>query len=215
VASAPRYDNPPRLPEGEGLDPRTLFFTEAATRPLELEIGPGRGSFILERASLREDLCLLGLEIRRKWACIVDERLRERGLHGRARVLCEDARLALPRLGPDASIARAFLHFPDPWWKKRHEKRLVIVDPVIDQLGRLLCDGGELFVQTDVAERADAYEERLSRHPDLAPAGDSAASPRLAESPYRPARSNREKHSERDGLPVWRLRYRRVTRSGS
>lgn len=204
------YDHPPRLPEGDRVDLRELL---GEARGVELEIGPGRGSFILERAAERPEGAILGLEIRRKWATIVDRRLEAAGRWPRARVCAEDAREALPRLGPDGIVERVFFHFPDPWWKKRHEKRLVIVDPVIDQVARLLADGGELFVQTDVPDRAEAYEARLSQHPALTPAGDAPGSPRVDHNPCGAARSNREKHADRDGLPVYRLLYRRVPRA--
>jgi len=105
-----------------------------------------------------------------------------------------------------------YLHFPDPWWKKRHEKRLVMGAPLLDSIARLLADGGELFVQTDVEERALQYEAQISAHPDLAPAGDAEGSPRLAENPYG-ARSPRERRAIADGLPVHRLRYRRRARA--
>ncbi|MCC6558154.1 MAG: hypothetical protein IT372_34845, partial [Polyangiaceae bacterium] len=130
----------------------------------------------------------------------------------RARVLNADAREALPRLRPDASVARFFLHFPDPWWKKRHEKRLVMSPALLDAIARLLEDGGELFVQTDVEERAALYAEQIAAHPDLEPAGDAPGSPRLAENPYQ-ARSPREHRAIADGLPVTRLRYRRRPRA--
>lgn len=201
------YENAPRLPEGD-VDLAALL---PSAGPLELEIGPGRGMFILERAVAAPEARLLGLEIRRKWATIVDRRLRDRGLGARARVLCEDAKLALPRLGPDASIARVFVHFPDPWWKKRHHKRMVLGEELVAQIARLLEDGGELYVQTDVPERAERYEGLLV-HPLLVPAGDEPESPLLAANPYG-ARSNREKRADEDGLPVCRLRYRRTPRS--
>ncbi|MEM9691847.1 MAG: tRNA (guanine-N7)-methyltransferase [Myxococcota bacterium] len=206
------YTNPPRLPEGDVVDPRAVFAGPVRERPFELEIGPGRGAFILERAASAPHVAIVGLEIRRKWACIVDEKLAERGLAGRARVLCEDARLALPRLGPEGIAARVFIHFPDPWWKKRHEKRLVVVDPVVVEVARLLADGGELFVQTDVLERAEQYRAVVGRCPDLEPAGEATGNPILQANPYPVARTNREKHADRDGLPVHRLRYRRRPR---
>lgn len=200
------YANPPRLPEDE-VDLSTLL---KGTGPLELEIGPGRGAFILERAAECPEHRLVGLEIRRKYACLVDEKLIELGMGDRARVFAEDARLALPRMRPEGCLDRAFILFPDPWWKKKHQKRLVVVDPVIAEVGRLLRDDGELFVVTDVPERADQYEERLSAAPFLAPAGDDG--PRIDHNPYGTARTNREKHAERDGLPVYRLLYRRRPR---
>ncbi len=104
-----------------------------------------------------------------------------------------------------------FLHFPDPWWKKRHEKRLVMGAELLDSISRLLIDGGELFVQTDVEERAELYDAQISAHPDLEPAGDEAGSARMVENPYQ-ARSPREHQAIADGLPVHRLRYRRRAR---
>jgi tRNA (guanine-N7-)-methyltransferase len=181
-------------------------------RRFEIEIGPGRGGFLFERCEACPEATIAGLEIRLKWAAIVDERLQKRGLGGRARSLAADAKEALPRLGPDASVAAVFLHFPDPWWKKRHEKRLVMSDPLLDAVTRLLQDGGDVFVQTDVEERALMYEDKLNACADLEPAGDAPGSARLAENPYG-ARSPRERRAMADGLPIYRLRYRRRPRA--
>jgi tRNA (guanine-N7-)-methyltransferase len=212
MAFQPRPNHPyggaPRFPDGAEVQIGELLPGAGA---VEIEIGPGRGGFLFERAAAAPEARLLGLEIRLKWAAIVDERLRKRGLGGRARVLNADAREALPRLRPDGSVARFFLHFPDPWWKKRHEKRLVMGPALLDAVARLLEDGGEIFVQTDVEERAALYAEQIGGHADLEPAGDAAGSPLLAENPYG-ARSPREHHAIADGLPVTRLRYRRRPR---
>ena len=195
-------------PEG----PVTLDdLVEQREGPLEIEIGPGRGAFAIERCQARPDVRLLGLEIRLKWAHLVDERLKKLGLGARARVLAADAREALGRLGPDASVAVFYLHFPDPWWKKRHDKRLVLGAPLLDSIARLLVPGGELFVQTDVEDRAAQYQSRLDAFPALEPAGDAAGDARLAANPYQ-ARSNRERRADADGLPVHRFRYRRRAR---
>ena len=72
-----RYARAPRLPEGSALDPATLV--PAATGSIELEIGPGRGGFLVERLAAVGDVGVIGLEVRRKWATIVDDRLRARG----------------------------------------------------------------------------------------------------------------------------------------
>jgi tRNA (guanine-N7-)-methyltransferase len=185
-----------------------LFPGTAETDPIEIEIGGGRGAFAFERIAADPSVRLLGLEVRRKWAAIVDRRLVAAGLGGRARVFAEDARLALPRLRPDGRVRAVFLHFPDPWWKKRHEKRLVLGDVVQREIERLLMSGGELFVQTDVEHRFEQYRAFLDAREALEPAGDRAGDPVLAENPYR-ARSPREKKAIEDGLPIHRLRYRR------
>ncbi len=204
------YEDAPRLPTKGGacedlVDVRTLVRGEW----IEIEIGPGRGWFLVERADAEPRAALLGLEIRRKWAAIVDARLASRGLSPRARVFAEDARYGLPRLAPDGSIRRVFVHFPDPWWKKRHQKRLIVRDRLVDEVARLLEPVGELFVQTDVEERASAYEALLAADARFEPHGSVSGSPRLADNPY-VARSPRERRAIADGLPVHRMRWRKV-----
>lgn len=200
MLSAP-YSDAPRLPEGELLDPRSIV---GSSRPIELEIGPGRGWFMVDRLQAFPDVFMLGLEVRRKWASIVDARLDKRGLSARGRVFAEDARLALPRFV--AGSARAvFVHFPDPWWKRRHQKRSVLNGAVIAEIARLLEPGGELFLQTDVMDRAARYADLISQNVDLAPVGRSA---RVAENPFG-VRSPRERRVLADGLPVARLHFRR------
>lgn len=177
--------------------------------PIEIEIGPGRGGFVFERLAADPEVRLLGLEVRLKWAHLVDERLRKQGLGARARVLAEDAKVALPRLVPDGSVRAVFVHFPDPWWKKRHAKRLVVGDLLLREVVRLLQPGGELFVQTDVEERAVQYATEVAKVDALDPAGDGPGSIALAENPYG-ARSPREHKAIADGLPVHRMRWRKV-----
>jgi tRNA (guanine-N7-)-methyltransferase len=192
-----RYDQlAPRAPE-DGLDLFELF-PEGAE--IEMEIGFGRGMFLIERAAAAPNSYLLGIEIKNKWAYKVAQRCKRLGLD-RVRPMAGDARLALPGLKPDASLARVFLHFPDPWWKKRHAKRRLMGEELLDRFARLLRDGGELYVQTDVQERADAYAEQLAAHPDFVLGGQDGY---LDHNPYG-ARSNREKRADEDGLPVFRV----------
>jgi tRNA (guanine-N7-)-methyltransferase len=202
------YADAPRLPATPGnergpVDLRSLV----AGAWLELEIGPGRGGFLFERAAAAPEAGLVGLEVRRKWAAIVDGRLAKAGLGGRARVFAEDAREALERLGPAGSARRVFVHFPDPWWKKRHQKRMVMGDRTVAEIGRLLERGGELYVQTDVEDRAERIASLVAAAPEVfEPSGDVAGDPHLAENPYG-ARSPREHRAVADGLPVHRLRW--------
>lgn len=195
------YADAPRLPDTEALDLRELF----GRTSVELEIGPGRGGFVFERAAAAPQSVIVGLEIRRKWAKIVDDRLRASGLASRARVFAEDAKAVLPRL-VSASLTQVFLHFPDPWWKKRHAKRLVLGDVSLGEITRCLRPGGQLFIQTDVEERALAYAEQIGREPSLRPVGASA---RQDENPYE-AQSPREKRAIKDGLPIYRLWYAKL-----
>ncbi len=197
------YADAPKLPDEEKIDVRDVV--KGAW--IEIELGPGRGGFIMERADVVPEAGLLGLEIRRKWAAIVDARLAKKSLAKRARVLAEDAKVAMPRLGPDASVRRVFSHFPDPWWKKRHEKRIMLAPALVNEVARLLEPNGEFFVQTDVEERAAQVDAILAADARFVAAGDAGSS-RLVENPY-VARSPRERRAIADGLPIFRIRYTR------
>jgi tRNA (guanine-N7-)-methyltransferase len=196
------YADAPRLPEANEVDLAQLV---KPGFPVELEIGPGRGGFLFERLAAVPELCMLGFEIRRKWATIVDNKLKAHGLGPRARVFYEDARVALPRL-PAGSLSRVYIHFPDPWWKKRHEKRLVVNANLLPDVLRALVPGGELFVQTDVEDRALEYQAAIDAAPGLEPV---PGGPRLVENPFL-ARSPREHRAIKDGLPIHRLLYRKA-----
>ena len=78
----------------------------------------------------------------------------------------------------------------------------------LDEIARLLEPQGELFVQTDVDERAAGYEELAALDDRFVPDGDAPGSPRLTENPYA-ARSSRERRAIADGLPIHRLRWKR------
>jgi tRNA (guanine-N7-)-methyltransferase len=204
------YSNAPRLPAGEGLGMAQILTAPALgdAMGLELEIGPGRGGFLYERLAQGPDVRIVGLEIRLKWASLVDQRLHELGFAERGRVFAEDIRFALPRFAA-STLSRAFVNFPDPWWKKKHAKRRLASGGVIGELARLLRPGGELFVQTDVEDTAEAYRSAIEARTEFEPFGDEVGSALLAENPYG-ARSPRERRVIASGLPVTRLRYRRA-----
>lgn len=204
------YLDCPRVPLEGRIDPGDLFLqaaegspsVSAILSPVELEIGPGRGWFSVERVELVPEVRVIGLEIRRKWATIVDERLQKRGLAERGRIFAEDAREVLPRF-IENSLSRVYVHFPDPWWKKRHAKRLVITTELLDTLTKLLVPDGELFIQTDVFERADQYQAVVDEHQAFEPIDGG---PRVEDHPFL-ARSPRERKAIDYELPVVRLRY--------
>ena len=87
-------------------------------------------------------------------------------------------------------------------------------DGLLDEIARLLEAGGELFVQTDVEDRAAQYASIITRDSRFAPAGDQEGSPALAKSPF-VAQSPREVRAIADGIPIYRMLFRRVTAPGS
>ena len=162
---------------------------------------------LFERAAAAPEARLFGIEIKAKWATKVEERRQRLGLE-RVRVFCGDAREILGRAGPDGCVARVFVHFPDPWWKKKHQKRRVVGVALLDELARLLAPGGEVYVQTDVEDRAALYVETLAAHPAFELAGEGGY---VSANPFG-AMSNRERRAAEDGLPVYRVLARRRQR---
>jgi tRNA (guanine-N7-)-methyltransferase len=169
----------------------------------ELEVGFGRGMFLLERAQAAPRSAILGIEVKRKWAYLVEQRAQRLGLDN-VRVFGADARDVMMRLRPDGGLSRLFMHFPDPWWKKRHAKRRLRGPSMFDPAARLLRSGGELFIQTDVEDRAATFLEDLRAHE----AFEIPAEGYVQDNPYG-ARSNREKRAIADGLPIFRILVRR------
>jgi tRNA (guanine-N7-)-methyltransferase len=127
----------------------TAVFGRAA--PLEVEVGSGKGLFLRTAAAARPDVDFLGVEIARRYAQFTAAALAKRNLPNAA-VVCGDALRVFRDLLPDASLAAVHVYFPDPWWKKRHQKRRVMQAPFVRDIERTLQPGGSLHFWTDVAE---------------------------------------------------------------
>ncbi len=170
--------DPPSLAEPELIDWHRLF---GIGQPVELEIGSGKGLFLINAATRDVRCNFLGIELARKYAKLAAERLARRNLTN-ARVWRGDARFVLGRLVPAASLRAVHVYFPDPWWKKRHKKRRVFTDVLVTQIARTLQPGGQLFIASDVEEyftlmraliaASDHFEENVDPWPGEA--GESA-----------------------------------------
>ncbi len=144
------------LPEIEidpdaGLDdfsPRRPFDGAAVSaNEIWLEIGFGGGEHLAWQAENNPDIGLIGCEPFMNGVVKLLGRIRNGNL-GNIRIFRDDARLLVDSL-PDSSIARAFILFPDPWPKTRHNKRRIVSAPVIDRLAGALADNAELRIATD------------------------------------------------------------------
>lgn len=196
------YGHATRVP-AEG--PADLAVLLPGDGPCDLEVGFARGHFLFARAAAEPGRRLLGLEVRLKWVVLAEEKIAKLGLP-HVRVYSGDVRHVLPRLQGEGLFETIFIHFPDPWWKRRHQHRLVLSEDMMPHYVRVLAPGGHLFVQTDVPDRGAAYRALLDATPGLVrdePEGG------LPDNPYG-IRSHREKKCLEVGLPIFRLRYRRA-----
>jgi len=172
--------------------------------PLELEIGCGAGGFALEYARRHPQVRYVAFEWRKKYAREVQHRASTRGLTN-IKVIEADARAEIPRLFAKGSLAAVHLQFPDPWWKRSHQKRAVL-SPDFTQLLFDLCAPGAAFdLRTDVEDRARAMLATLEAAGFVNPLGPGAFHPYDPEE----APSTREKRYLVTGQPVYRARLRK------
>ena len=141
----PRLSIDPADHQAGALDPLTLF--DSNIRAVWLEIGFGAGEHLSAMARANPDIGFIGCE---PFINGVARLLRDVDQHGldNVRIVMDDARLLLDCLAA-ASIGRAFLLFPDPWPKRRHNKRRFVGPENIAAMTYVLIEGGQWRIATD------------------------------------------------------------------
>src|SRR5690606_6440058 len=120
---------------------------------IEIEVGPGKGTFLLAAAQNRPDTFLVGIEASVAYAKFAAQRVRDAGLRN-AVLLVDNARLYLQDRVPEGALRAVHVYYPDPWPKRRHRKRRFFVEETPDVLYRCLAPDGYLLVATDNAAYA-------------------------------------------------------------
>lgn len=136
------------------------------TRPLELEIGSGKGTFLLNRAKACPTHNLLGIEWANEYYRYTLDRL-TRWQIDNARILRTDGAYFVRVICPRDSLHVLHVYHPDPWPKKRHHKRRLIQQRFVDAAVACLIEGGRWAVQTDHAEYFEQIQTLLRAHPHL------------------------------------------------
>ena len=126
--------------------------------PVDVEIGSGKGKFLLELAALRTERDYLAVERAGKYHRLCCDRTARRGITN-VRLLRTTAEDLLFRLLDEASVENIYVLFPDPWPKKRHHKRRLIKAGVVAAMNRALIPGGRLLVKTDHEDYAEVISE--------------------------------------------------------
>ena len=138
-----------KLPEGgRRIDPTTLF--GGAVDEVWLEVGFGGGEHLAAQAASHPAYGMIGCEPFINGVARLITSCHEKKLKN-VRVFVDDARLLLEAL-PDGCLTRIFVLFPDPWPKRRHQKRRFVSAGGAMELARVLRDNGELRIATDHAE---------------------------------------------------------------
>ncbi|RMG44449.1 MAG: tRNA (guanosine(46)-N7)-methyltransferase TrmB [Acidobacteria bacterium] len=207
-----RTDELIRLPlpaEGEG--PYDLAAIFGNDHPVELEIGVGKGRFLLLAATAFPDRNFIGVEYARRYLEKSIDRLGKRALTN-VRLVHAEATQLLDRGLADESISAVHVYFPDPWPKKRHHKRRLIRPDVLDRLARVMKEGALLRIVTDHEEYAGVIRERLAADDRFGEADTEAALWALPgmDDYIAPGVTNFEIKYLREGRRIHRFAYRRL-----
>ncbi len=147
--------------------------------PVEIEIGSGKGRFLLEASKRHPKVNYIGVERAQKYVEITQERFekyirhfgvdRTSGTFSNVRLVRTDANYFLTRYVPETSVQAYHIYFPDPWPRKRQRKRRLFRNrDFLEALTRTLkLEGGRLYIVTDHAEYFQEIQERLTGLPVL------------------------------------------------
>jgi tRNA (guanine-N7-)-methyltransferase len=173
--------------------------------PVEVEVGFGKGLFLLTAAQACPQVNFVGVEIVRKYQLFAATRIAKRGLRN-VRLACGDARLFFRDRVPAGSVHAVHVYFPDPWWKKRHEKRRLFTAEFAVQCARVLRPGGRLLLATDVADYFQVMTQLVAEQTALRalpPPEDRAPEHDLD------YLTNFERKFRKEGRPIYRAAYER------
>ncbi|MCS6771561.1 MAG: tRNA (guanosine(46)-N7)-methyltransferase TrmB [Kiritimatiellae bacterium] len=124
-------------------------------QPIEVDLGCGKGRFLLARAAKHPETNFLGIDRMLRRIRKIDNKARRLGLDN-IRLLRVEGYYAVAYLMPPDSIQTYYIFFPDPWPKKRHHENRLFSPRFIDALYRTLVDGGAVHVATD---HGDYFEQ--------------------------------------------------------
>ena len=142
---------------------RALFEND---RPLEIEVGSGKGLFLSSATRSHPLTNFVGIEVSRKYARFAAAKLAKAETPN-GMIVHGDALLCFRTHIRDESVTAVHVYFPDPWWKKRHRRRRVMSESFLSDVQRSLLRGGRLHFWTDVQEYFDTSLELIAQSTSL------------------------------------------------
>ncbi|HLW67325.1 MAG TPA: tRNA (guanosine(46)-N7)-methyltransferase TrmB [Gemmataceae bacterium] len=191
------------VPATKPIDWRAIF---ANDHPVEVEVGCGKGLFLITAASACPSVNFFGIEIVRKYQLYTATRLAIRNQHN-ARIACANAKTFFRDRIREDSLQAVHVYFPDPWWKKRHHKRRLFSAEFAALCASRLWRGGKLHFASDVAEYYEMVRELCRQQPALRELPPPSATEARHDMDYL---TNFERKSMRAGREVHRLLFERI-----
>jgi len=180
------------------------FFGNA--NPVEVEIGTGRGLFLVNAGQQQPETNFLGIELDYKEGRYAARRIQKRQMPN-VRILGGDARVAVGKLIVSHSVAAVHIYFPDPWWKRRHRRRRIFSSDFIAEVARILRGGGLLHAWTDVEEYFGVMCEVMRANADFRELPPPAEREPQHDMDYH---TNFERKKRQLGLPIYRGLWERL-----
>ncbi len=140
------------------------LFPRAA--PLIVEIGFGNGDTLIHLAETRPDFNIIGFEISSQSMDKAEAKIEKRPLTNVRPIHCR-AETALSHLLSPQTVTEFHINYPDPWFKKRHQRRRLIKRETVNLLTSRLRPGGTLRLATDIVEYAEMADDALATAPGL------------------------------------------------
>ena len=184
------------------VDFAALFGNDA---PVEVEIGTGKGTFLLARAGANPHLNFLGIEWARAYAIYAADRFRRAGLTN-VRMLRTDAGEFFRKCIQPQTLWRVHIYFPDPWPKARHHRRRLIQPPFVENVRRCLKMGGQLIIVTDHVDYFRQVQAVLASAPGWA----AVPVPRMADKSGELVGTNFERKYIAQGRPFYAVARLRI-----
>ena len=170
-------------------------------RPLEVDLGCGDGSFLMEMAREFPERDFLGVERLLGRVRKVCKKITRRQLEN-ARVLRLDSRYVVEWLLPEGSVSRLHLLCPDPWPKLRHNRRRVMQLTFLEAVRRALVPGGEFLFMTDHEEYFQWAVEKVADFGEFEVL-------EWTESTFFYPKTDFQQQWESEGKSMWRLRCKK------
>jgi len=162
-----------------------------------VEIGSGKGRFVIASAMEQPDVNFIAIEKSLHYYRVIRDRVEKRGLRN-VRVINHDAFLVLQKMFADKSVSELHIYFPDPWPRKREQKRRIIRPEALEQMRRVLVDSGSGIYVTDHREYFEAAKPLIAeffRTETRIPA------------PADPPRTNYEAKYRAQGREIYEVRF--------
>lgn len=141
--------------------------------PLCYEVGFGRGVFLRHYAKNNPTHNIVGIEVRKSIADVLEKRL-AKDPQDNIHIAHGNGEIALEDMFEDQALDKVFVFHPDPWFKKKHNKRRVINPNFLTMLTKKMKPGAKLYISTDVTILWEAMIETLSENDVFTACEDTA-----------------------------------------